>query len=71
MPAPRDRVALIKAARMCFLDGRSQDDIARVLVLQGRTQLSQALAQDNVTSQQTDADQAALAALIAAQEVTP
>jgi len=31
MPAPRDRVALIKAARMYFLDGRSQDDIARVL----------------------------------------
>ena len=31
MPAPRDRAALIKAARMYFLDGRSQDDIARVL----------------------------------------
>jgi DNA-binding transcriptional regulator LsrR (DeoR family) len=31
MPAPRDRVALIKAARMYFLDGRSQDDVARVL----------------------------------------
>jgi DNA-binding transcriptional regulator LsrR (DeoR family) len=31
MPAPRDRTALIKAARMYFLDGRSQDDIARVL----------------------------------------
>src|SRR3954453_23553410 len=31
MPAPRDRVALIKAARMYFLDGRTQDDIGRVL----------------------------------------
>lgn len=31
MPAPRDRASLIKAARMYFLDGRSQDDIARVL----------------------------------------
>jgi DNA-binding transcriptional regulator LsrR (DeoR family) len=31
MPAPRDRAALIKAARMYFLDGRSQDDVARVL----------------------------------------
>src|SRR5918999_474804 len=31
MPAPRDRSALIKAARMYFLDGRGQDDIARVL----------------------------------------
>jgi DNA-binding transcriptional regulator LsrR (DeoR family) len=31
MPAPRDRVSLIKAARMYFVDGRSQDDIARVL----------------------------------------
>jgi DNA-binding transcriptional regulator LsrR (DeoR family) len=31
MPAPRDRGALIKVARMYFLDGRSQDDIARVL----------------------------------------
>ena len=31
MPAPRDRSALIKAARMYFLDGRSQDDIARTL----------------------------------------
>jgi DNA-binding transcriptional regulator LsrR (DeoR family) len=31
MPAPRDRVALIKAARMYFLDGRSQDDVARAL----------------------------------------
>src|ERR671938_1554734 len=31
MPAPRDRSSLIKAARMYFLDGRSQDDIARVL----------------------------------------
>jgi DNA-binding transcriptional regulator LsrR (DeoR family) len=31
MPAPRDRSTLIKAARMYFLDGRGQDDIARVL----------------------------------------
>ena len=31
MPAPRDRSSLIKAARMYFVDGRSQDDIARVL----------------------------------------
>lgn len=31
MPAPRDRVALAKAARMYFLDGRSQDDVARAL----------------------------------------
>ena len=31
MPAPRDRISLIKAARMYFLDGRSQDDVARVL----------------------------------------
>src|SRR5438876_8645979 len=31
MPAPRDRGTLIKAARMYFLDGRGQDDIARVL----------------------------------------
>jgi DNA-binding transcriptional regulator LsrR (DeoR family) len=31
MPAPRDRLSLIKAARMYFLDGRSQDDIARVI----------------------------------------
>ena len=31
MTAPRARVALIKAARMYFLDGRSQDDVARVL----------------------------------------
>ncbi len=31
MPAPRDRSALIKAARMYFLDGRSQDDVARAL----------------------------------------
>ncbi|HLU60119.1 MAG TPA: sugar-binding transcriptional regulator [Pseudonocardia sp.] len=31
MPAPRDRGSLVKAARMYFLDGRSQDDIARVL----------------------------------------
>ena len=31
MPASRDRMSLIKAARMYFLDGRSQDDIARVL----------------------------------------
>ena len=31
MPAPRDRTALIKAARMYFLDGRSQDDVARAL----------------------------------------
>jgi DNA-binding transcriptional regulator LsrR (DeoR family) len=31
MPARRDRISLIKAARMYFLDGRSQDDIARVL----------------------------------------
>ena len=31
MPAPRDRAALIKAARMYFLDGRSQDDVAREL----------------------------------------
>src|ERR671915_655229 len=31
MPAPRDRGSLAKAARMYFLDGRSQDDIARVL----------------------------------------
>src|SRR3954454_14150350 len=31
MPAPRDRVALIKAARMYFVDNRPQDDIARVL----------------------------------------
>ena len=31
MPASRDRMYLIKAARMYFLDGRSQDDIARVL----------------------------------------
>jgi DNA-binding transcriptional regulator LsrR (DeoR family) len=28
---PRDRAALIKAARMYFLDGRSQDDVARAL----------------------------------------
>jgi len=31
MPAPRDRAALIKAARMYFLDDRSQDDVARAL----------------------------------------
>ena len=31
MPAARDRAALIKAARMYFLDGRSQDDVARAL----------------------------------------
>jgi DNA-binding transcriptional regulator LsrR (DeoR family) len=31
MPAPRDRVALVKAARMYFLDGRSQDDVAHAL----------------------------------------
>jgi DNA-binding transcriptional regulator LsrR (DeoR family) len=31
MPAARDRLSLIKAARMYFLDDRSQDDIARVL----------------------------------------
>src|ERR671921_731056 len=31
MPAPRDRAALIKAARMYFLDGRSQDEVARAL----------------------------------------
>jgi DNA-binding transcriptional regulator LsrR (DeoR family) len=31
MPAPRDRAALIKAARLYFLDGRSQDDVARAL----------------------------------------
>jgi DNA-binding transcriptional regulator LsrR (DeoR family) len=31
MPAPRDRAALIKAARMYFMDGRSQDDVARAL----------------------------------------
>jgi len=31
MPAPRDRLSLIKAARMYFLDGRSQDDIARAI----------------------------------------
>ncbi len=31
MPAPRDRGALTKAARMYFLDGRSQDDVARAL----------------------------------------
>lgn len=31
MPAPRDRTALVKAARMYFLDGRSQDDVARTL----------------------------------------
>jgi len=31
MPAPRDRASLIKAARMYFLDGRSQDDVARAL----------------------------------------
>jgi DNA-binding transcriptional regulator LsrR (DeoR family) len=31
MPASRDRASLIKAARMYFLDGRSQDDVARAL----------------------------------------
>ena len=31
MPASRDRISLIKAARMYFLDGQSQDDVARVL----------------------------------------
>ena len=31
MPAPRDRLSLIKAARMYFLDGWSQDDIARAI----------------------------------------
>jgi DNA-binding transcriptional regulator LsrR (DeoR family) len=31
MPAPRDRGALTKVARMYFLDGRSQDDIARLM----------------------------------------
>jgi len=31
MPAPRDRAALVKAARMYFLDNRSQDDVARAL----------------------------------------
>src|SRR5690349_23437323 len=31
MPAPRDHLSLIKAARMYFLDGRSQDDIARAI----------------------------------------
>src|SRR5919112_3817428 len=30
MPASRDRTSLVKAARMYFLDGPSQDDIARV-----------------------------------------
>jgi DNA-binding transcriptional regulator LsrR (DeoR family) len=31
MPASRDRLSLVKAARMYFLDGRSQDDIARAI----------------------------------------
>ena len=31
MPAPRDRASLIKAARMYFLDGRSQDEVAKAL----------------------------------------
>jgi DNA-binding transcriptional regulator LsrR (DeoR family) len=31
MSASRDRTVLVKAARMYFLDGRSQDDIARVI----------------------------------------
>jgi DNA-binding transcriptional regulator LsrR (DeoR family) len=31
MPAPRDRSALGKAARMYFLDGQSQDEVARAL----------------------------------------
>lgn len=31
MPAPRDRSALVKAARMYFLDGQSQDEVARAL----------------------------------------
>ena len=31
MPPARDRESLVKAARLYFLDGRSQDDVARVL----------------------------------------
>src|SRR5690242_16077890 len=31
MPAHRDQLSLIKVARLYFLDGRSQDDIARVV----------------------------------------
>src|ERR671921_1687972 len=31
MPASRDRTSLVRAARMYSLDGRSQDDIARVI----------------------------------------
>jgi DNA-binding transcriptional regulator LsrR (DeoR family) len=31
MPASRDRLSLIETARMYFLDGRSQDDIARAI----------------------------------------
>jgi DNA-binding transcriptional regulator LsrR (DeoR family) len=31
MPPARDRESLVKAARLYYLDGRSQDDIARVL----------------------------------------
>jgi DNA-binding transcriptional regulator LsrR (DeoR family) len=31
MPPARDRDSLVKAARLYYLDGRSQDDIARVL----------------------------------------
>jgi DNA-binding transcriptional regulator LsrR (DeoR family) len=31
MPAPRDRSALVKAARMYFLDCQSQDEVARAL----------------------------------------
>src|SRR3954452_24370515 len=42
MPAARDRISLIKAARMYFLDGRSQDDIALVLGT-GRSNVSRML----------------------------
>jgi DNA-binding transcriptional regulator LsrR (DeoR family) len=43
LPPARDRESLVKAARMYFLDGRSQDDIARVLGT-GRSNVSRMLA---------------------------
>jgi DNA-binding transcriptional regulator LsrR (DeoR family) len=43
VPPARDRDLLVKAARMYFLDGRSQDDIARVLGT-GRSNVSRMLA---------------------------
>jgi len=43
LPPARDRESLVKAARMYFIDGRSQDDVARVLGT-GRSNVSRMLA---------------------------